>query len=110
MNELMNMKTQLSQMMASLKEKDEIINQQNMKINQFNGGINMMGQMPGMNIPMMNGMNNIGNMNGFNQIGYGSQQQIPIQQGFLAPNMMNSQANQGISNLNNMNSNFLSSK
>lgn len=110
MNELMNMKTQLSQMMASLKEKDEIINQQNMKINQFNGGINMMGQMPGMNIPMMNGMNNIGNMNGFNPIGYGSQQQIPIQQGFLAPNMMNSQANQGMSNLNNMNSNFLSSK
>lgn len=110
MNELMNMKTQLSQMMASLKEKDEIINQQNMKINQFNGGVNMMGQMPGMNIPMMNGMNNIGNMNGFNQIGYGSQQQIPTQQGFLPPNMMNNQANQGMSNLNNMNSNFLSSK
>lgn len=110
MNELMNMKTQLSQMMASIKEKDEIINQQNMKINQFNGGINMMGQMPGMNIPMMNGMNNIGNMNGFNQIGFGSQQQIPTQQGFLPPNIMNNQANQAMSNLNNMNSNFLSSK
>jgi hypothetical protein len=107
MNELMNMKTQLSQMMASLKEKDEIINQQNMKLNQFNGGINMMGQMQGMDNPMMNGMSNIGNINGMNSMGYGPQQQIPTPQGFLPPNMMN---NQGMPNLNNMNSNFLGSK
>jgi hypothetical protein len=107
MNELMNMKTQLSQMMASLKEKDEIINQQNMKINQYNGGINMMGQMSGTNIPMMNGMNNIGNMNGLNHFEFGSQQQVPPQQGLLRPNMMN---NQVMPNLNNMNSNFLGTK
>ncbi len=94
-------------MMASLKEKDEIINQQNMKINQYNGGINMMGQMSGTNIPMMNGMNNIGNMNGLNHFEFGSQQQVPPQQGLLRPNMMN---NQVMPNLNNMNSNFLGTK
>ena len=35
MKELYEMKNQLSQMMLSIRQKDEIINQQNAKLNQF---------------------------------------------------------------------------
>ena len=44
----MQMKSQLSQMMFSLKQKDDIINQQNMKLSLVNGN-NLMNGYPNMN-------------------------------------------------------------
>jgi len=73
MNELMQMKNQLGQMMISLKQKDDIINQQNLKISQFN---------------INNGNNGLQNIqNGQNQVYQPYQMQAPQfnnQNGFLA--------------------------
>lgn len=64
MNDLMQMKSQLNEMMLSIKQKDEIINQQNMKLSQFTGGMNQMNMGMNMyqNIPngfMSNNMSNV---------------------------------------------------
>lgn len=74
MNELMQMKSQLSSMMSSLRQKDEIINQQNQKLNQFGFGGNS-----------MNTMNT--NMNAYQNTGFLSGPN---------PNMMNNNPMQGI--------------
>jgi hypothetical protein len=57
MSELMQMKAQLSQMMNNLKQKDDIITQQNVKLSQFNNiGFQGQGQVQGQQIN-----NNLGN-------------------------------------------------
>ena len=77
--------------MQSLKEKEEIINQQNLKLGQMSPGMTgfnsyapAVGMGPNMNgIGNMNGMNGMNNMNGLNGMNL-----TPPSTGFLSAPMM----------------------
>jgi hypothetical protein len=110
MNEIMQMKNQMNQMMQTIKQKDELINQQNMKLAQFGtsfGGTNNASNLN--NMPNISTMNNIPNMQGMNNLqgqGFNNMNNIPGMNNM--PNMQGINNLQGMNNINPMNNmNFL---
>jgi hypothetical protein len=92
MNELMQMKNQMSQMMQTIKQKDELINQQNVKLSQVTSQYGVMNNsqgmnnmqamnnlsMPGMNnMPQMNNIQGMNNMNSMSNVNFLNGQQNP---------------------------------
>ena len=92
MNELLQMKNQMSQLMQSLKEKEEIINQQNMKLGHMGPGIAGFNNFAAAPVGMganMNGMNNMNGINGMNPMSsINGMNSIPPSSGFLSAPMM----------------------